>query len=283
MLHVLHHLVAMPRSRWGSRSTPSGEGPRRVPRSRPGRTACKIHRLTTGRVRGPRRPRGPRRYLVRYWSDETLPVHAFLIEHPGGLWLVDTGQTAAAAQPGFLPLGIPSSHRPLRAQGRRHGGPPTAQARIRVGERPLGWCFTHLHTDRVGGVGDFSGSQHRRVSKHSVEPTPRDFAVTSSATSRGNGPAESYRGSSTWTRPALGPFATTLDLVGDGSIVLVPLPGTPPGQIGVLVARSRRDRVARRRCRTRFGRARAQGAGPRRVLPVGRTSRSSPRTTTTSR
>ena len=50
-----------------------------------------------------REPRGVRRYLGGGWSDRTLPVNVFLVHHPAGLCLFDTGQTARAAEPGYHP------------------------------------------------------------------------------------------------------------------------------------------------------------------------------------
>jgi hypothetical protein len=40
--------------------------------------------------------------LDRDWT-EWLPIHAWLIEHPEGSILVDTGECAKIAQPGYLP------------------------------------------------------------------------------------------------------------------------------------------------------------------------------------
>jgi glyoxylase-like metal-dependent hydrolase (beta-lactamase superfamily II) len=189
--------------------------------------------LTTGRVRGPRRPRGARRYLIRSWSDETLPVNAFLIEHPAGFCLVDTGQDAAAAEPGFLPRWHPF----IRIARFELGADDMAAPQLRkLGVEPVSvrWVvLTHLHTDHLGGVGDFSGS---------------DIVVSNAEWSRAQGLRGRLIGyvPRQWPPgvvprlvdldgPALGPFAASLDLVGDGSIVLVPLPGHTPGQLGVLV------------------------------------------------
>ncbi|HEX5617911.1 MAG TPA: hypothetical protein VFX51_05800 [Solirubrobacteraceae bacterium] len=68
----------------------------------------KIHPIQTGSVVIHERQRvgadGPLRLLKmltdRDWT-EPLPVYAWLIEHPEGLILVDTGETARAAQPGY--------------------------------------------------------------------------------------------------------------------------------------------------------------------------------------
>jgi N-acyl homoserine lactone hydrolase len=36
------------------------------------------------------------------WT-EPLPIYAFVIEHPEGLIVVDTGETARVAEPGYFP------------------------------------------------------------------------------------------------------------------------------------------------------------------------------------
>jgi glyoxylase-like metal-dependent hydrolase (beta-lactamase superfamily II) len=171
--------------------------------------------------------------VIRSWSEETLAVNAFLIEHPAGFCLVDTGQDAAAAEPGFLPRWHPF----IRIARFELGPDDIAVAQLRkLGFEPgsVRWVvLTHLHTDHVGGVGDFSGS---------------DIVVSRVEWNRAQGLRGRLIGyvPRQWPRgvpprlvdldgPALGPFAATLDLAGDGSLVLVPLPGHTPGQIGVLV------------------------------------------------
>jgi N-acyl homoserine lactone hydrolase len=71
----------------------------------------KIHAIQTGTVAVTRAWRegvghGKRRLLNtirdRQWT-EPLPIYAFAIEHPEGVIVVDTGETARASQPGSTP------------------------------------------------------------------------------------------------------------------------------------------------------------------------------------
>ncbi len=109
-----------------------------------------IRRLTTGRVRGKRRT-GPLRYLPGGWSDETLPVHAFAVEHPEGVCLFDTGQTARAARGGYHPRWHPF----LRLA--RFELEPKDEVASQLDPRTVRWVvLSHLHTDHVGGLPAFT-------------------------------------------------------------------------------------------------------------------------------
>ncbi len=70
----------------------------------------KVHALQTGTVAIKERQRrgvghGPRRrintLLDQVWT-EPLPIYAWAIEHPEGLIVVDTGETARALEPGYF-------------------------------------------------------------------------------------------------------------------------------------------------------------------------------------
>lgn len=194
----------------------------------------RIHRLTTGRVRGPRRSHGASRYLLPRWSAETLPVHCFLVEHPAGLCLVDTGQSLAATFPGYLPRWHPFL-RIARFELVPEDALTAQLARAGHAAEELRWIvLTHLHTDHVGGLAEVAGAAEVVVSA-----TEWALARGFLGALRGYVPkqllptVESRRVE--LTGPARGPFASSLDLVEDGSLTLVPLPGHTPGQIGVLV------------------------------------------------
>jgi N-acyl homoserine lactone hydrolase len=59
------------------------------------------------KTRQPRgRGRGQLRFvntlLDREWTDP-LPIWAWVIEHPAGLLIIDTGETSRAGEPGYFP------------------------------------------------------------------------------------------------------------------------------------------------------------------------------------
>ena len=189
--------------------------------------------FSTGRVRPKRARRGVRRYLPGGWSDETLPVNAFLVEHPRGPLVFDTGQAARAARPGYHPVWHPylrlarfelSADDELAAQLRRSGVDPSA----------VGWVvLSHLHTDHVGGLAAF---EQARV------------AVSRTEWEHGSGPGGRLRGyvPQHWPAglepllvdfagPPVGPFPGSFDVLGDGTVAAVPTGGHSPGHLALVV------------------------------------------------
>ena len=193
----------------------------------------RVRCYSTGRVRPKQASSGPRRYLPGGWSGETLPVNAFVVEHPAGLCVFDTGKTARAAEPGYHPRWHPylrlarfelGPEDELAAQMRADGADPAA----------VRWVvLSHLHTDHVGGLGAFAGAR---------------VLVSRAEWKRARGLAGRLRGylPQHWPAgvkpelvdlggPAAGPFPSSHDVAGDGSLLMVPLPGHTPGHAGLLV------------------------------------------------
>jgi N-acyl homoserine lactone hydrolase len=121
----------------------------------------RIHAIQTGTVQvrtkqlrgsGPGPIRGLRTVLDRHWVDP-LPIYAWLIEHEDGPILVDTGETARAAEPGYFPRWHPYFRRAVRAHVKpdEELGPQLG----RIGLSPSDIrivVLTHLHTDHAGGL-----------------------------------------------------------------------------------------------------------------------------------
>jgi glyoxylase-like metal-dependent hydrolase (beta-lactamase superfamily II) len=124
----------------------------------------RIHAIQTGTVAvkasqadggGRRRRSFARLFADRRWTDP-LPILAWLIEHPEGLILVDTGETARTAEPGYFTPWQPYFRLGLRewVQPDDEIGP---QLR-RLGFAPddVRWVVvTHFHTDHAGGLAHF--------------------------------------------------------------------------------------------------------------------------------
>jgi glyoxylase-like metal-dependent hydrolase (beta-lactamase superfamily II) len=208
-----------------------------------------LHLLRVGRCRHPEwvTIRGGR------WRIVDFPSLVALIRHPSfGTILYDTGyadhfETATDPFPQRLyrwltPVQLPAEER-LAAQLGRHG------VRVEEVERVL---ISHFHADHVAGLRDLpratfmalerdfaeqlgGGRSAWNMLRHGVLPAllPRDFgsrlALVDERPAIDLGPS--------WT-----PFERGYDLLGDRSLIGIPLPGHSPAQLGVLL-RDQRDRL----------------------------------------
>src|SRR3954470_5244488 len=201
-----------------------------------------IHALQTGTVAiKSRQVRGQGHGLVRragpligrQWTP-MVPIYAWAIEHPEGLIVVDTGETARTMTPGYFPrwhpffrLAARMAVRPedeIGPQLRAHGLSPEA---VRWG------VLTHLHTDHAGGLAHFPNAEIL------VSRTEYDAASGFSGQLNGYLPNRWP----TWFAPRLltfdaraaGPFPRSLALTGAGDVLLVPTPGHTAGHLSVIV------------------------------------------------
>jgi N-acyl homoserine lactone hydrolase len=153
---------------------------------------------------------------------------AVLIQHPQGDLLVDTG-LGRHAREHFA--SVPWLMRQLSEVTLEE---PAADRLARYGydwRRLAGIVITHAHWDHISGVPDFAGvplwlnaAEKKFIDSHRVAsqvlggsraPRVRDYAFEGGA----------YLG-----------FERSFDVFGDGSVVLVPLPGHTPGSIVVFVS-----------------------------------------------
>lgn len=127
-----------------------------------------VHAIETGKVAvhtRQRRGRGPGplrlvdTLLDRSWTDP-LPIYFWLVEHVEGLIVVDTGETARVAEPGYFPRWHPYFRLGLRewVPEDQEAGPALRRRGFDPAE--VRWVLmTHLHTDHAGGLGHFPRSE----------------------------------------------------------------------------------------------------------------------------
>lgn len=199
-----------------------------------------LHAIQTGSVRLKTAwPRGRGHGLARNlhaildagWTD-ALPIYAWAIEHPEGLIVIDTGETARAAQPGYFPWWHPLFRLAVREMVTPDEEIGPQLQRIGLAPNDVRWVvMTHLHTDHAGGLHHFP--------KATILVTRTEYLQ---ATGRG-GQIRGYvpQHWPSWFAPqlidytpqAFGPFPTSYPLTQAGDIVLVPTPGHSPGHLSV--------------------------------------------------
>lgn len=190
----------------------------------------RIHAIQTGTLAIKRRQfrargEGMRRrldlLLDRTWT-EPLPIYAWLIEHPEGLIVVDTGETSQAA--GLFTPGLREWVRPDEEIGMR------LQA-LRVNPHDVRLVIlTHLHMDHRDGLHYFPRAQ--------ILVAKRELAGRRGPSGQVAG---YYSAALPRTRPItfqngpLGPFPASETVTAAGDVTLVPTPGHTAGHLSVIV------------------------------------------------
>jgi glyoxylase-like metal-dependent hydrolase (beta-lactamase superfamily II) len=202
----------------------------------------KIHAIQTGTVAiktrqiegaGHGLSRRARMFLDREWA-EPLPIYAFAVEHPDGVIVVDTGETARTTDPDYFPRWHPFFRYGLRewVAPEEEIGTQLQRLGIEPGDvRKV--VLTHLHTDHAGGLHHFPHNE--------ILVSQGDLDIASGRLGRLRGYPN--RRFPRWFDPtivrlssaAYGPFPQSLSLTKAGDVTIVPLPGHTPGQIGLVV------------------------------------------------
>ena len=169
---------------------------------------------------------------------------AYVVRHPSeGAFLIDTGFHPDAASDlrqdfgwrmGLMFAGLRPAADPFDAQLRRLGIKPAAVERV---------VMTHLHVDHTSGM--------------RLLPNAR-FAITTAEWDAATASLSANRGYAAHHLPSadrveridfdadptpFGPFARTIDWLGDGSVRLISTPGHTPGHMSVLLRVADRGQV----------------------------------------
>lgn len=202
----------------------------------------RIHPIKTGtvqmrpaqiRARGTGLPRYWRILMDREWTRE-LPIYCYLIEHPEGLFMVDTGESARAMKPDFFPAWNLFHRRAIR-----YRVTPDEEVGPQLGR--LGFSpddvnsviMTHMHAGHSGGLGYFKRAR--------IIMSGQEWAACMGGVGRLAGysnaqwPAWLAPRVVTFNAGTLGALAKSQPLTGDGAIYLVRTPGHTLGHISAVV------------------------------------------------
>lgn len=157
----------------------------------------------------------------------SVPVSAYLIEHPDGLVLVDTGwhTDVRSDQRGHLGFLASSMY-----SGRLPAGEAVHEqlSSLEIEPEDLDYVvLSHLHSDHVSGVGHVADAKRILVSEREWDAR-NDFGYIPSMWDGIEIDAYAFED------VPYGPFESGLDLFGDGRIYLVFTPGHSEGHVSVL-------------------------------------------------
>lgn len=163
-----------------------------------------------------------------------MPIYAWLIEHPEGPIVIDTGETARVEEPGYFPAWHPYFRLGLRTwvKPEEEIGPKIRA--LGIGPDEVRWVvMTHLHTDHAGGLAHFPRSQ---------------ILIARAEFENASGPMGRVRGFlpnrwPEWLNPRLfdlhangiGPFPQSRPVTAAGDVIIVPTPGHTKGHVSVVL------------------------------------------------
>jgi glyoxylase-like metal-dependent hydrolase (beta-lactamase superfamily II) len=157
-----------------------------------------------------------------------------VIEHPQGLIVVDTGETARTSDPGYFPRWQPYFKFAVRMDV-----PPEQEIGPQM--RALGlkpeevWkvILTHLHTDHAGGIQHFPNSEF--LISEGEYRSAQGFAGMLQGYLPHRWPAWFAPKSIQFESKAFGPFKESSVVTESGDVVIVPTPGHTPNHTSVIV------------------------------------------------
>jgi glyoxylase-like metal-dependent hydrolase (beta-lactamase superfamily II) len=202
----------------------------------------RIHAIQTGTVdiktaQQVGRGQGPQR-LLNVLIDtewiESLPIYAWVIEHPEGIIVVDTGATARSAEKSYFPRWHPFLRRVVHFSVAPDDEIGPQLRRLGLAPRDVRWVvLTHMHIDHAGGLAHFPASE--------ILIARGEYQMARSIAGRIQGYLPDYW--PTWLQPRLidfaklpvGPFPASLPLTRSEDVILLATPGHTPHHLSVLV------------------------------------------------
>lgn len=172
-------------------------------------------------------------WLRKKENKSWFPVSTYLIEHPKGNILIDTGwnediRTNPKEHLGWLPNSM--------FKGKLPAGKSIKERlnRMNLSSEELDYVIlTHLHADHVSGVKHVSGAKKILTSEVEWQAAQRGLGYVKSMWE--DVPVETFE----LHDISYGPFKRGYDLLQDGSVLLVHTPGHSKGQVSVMISTQR--------------------------------------------
>jgi glyoxylase-like metal-dependent hydrolase (beta-lactamase superfamily II) len=165
------------------------------------------------------------------WTDP-LPIYAWVIEHPEGIIVIDTGETSRTGVPGYFPWWHPYYRYGVNFDVRPKDeiGPQLRKIGIFPGD--VRWVIlTHLHTDHAGGLFHFPDSE--------ILVSQKEYNLASGLVGKLNGYLPDRWPN--WFKPTLidyqsrdEAFRNAFLLTESNDVRIVPTPGHTPGHQSVI-------------------------------------------------
>jgi len=169
------------------------------------------------------------------WT-KPLPIYAWVIEHSEGVIVIDTGETARTAEPGYFPWWHPFFKLAVKefVTPEEEIGPQLHT--LGIPPQEVRWLImTHLHTDHAGGLSHFPNAE--------ILVSRPEYQLAAGVKGRLRGYLPNHWPD--WFSPRLvdfdpqpvGAFPESFTLTRAGDVHLVPTPGHTGGHLSVIFER----------------------------------------------